>query len=164
MKSIIAVFLAIVYLGSIAPLQAEAEESVQKEGIAELNQIMVADEAFEAKELPDDNSASVITYQSGQSVFVTGETADGWYKVSYQDKEGYVRKSLLFIQEFDVEGLDKEFQELEMESKILVEEVERYRTEARRSRIWGIVIVLLVAGIFVTGIISTKRMEREKTR
>ncbi|MCI8613918.1 SH3 domain-containing protein [Parablautia intestinalis] len=164
MKSIIAVFLAIVYLGSIAPLQAEAEESVQKEGITELNQIMVADEAFEAKELPDDNSASVITYQSGQSVFVTGETADGWYKVSYQDKEGYVRKSLLFIQEFDVEGLDKEFQELEMESKILVEEVERYRTEARRSRIWGIVIVLLVAGIFVTGIISTKRMEREKTR
>ncbi len=164
MKSIIAVFLAIVYLGSIATLQAEAEESVQKEGIAELNQIMVADEAFEAKELPDDNSASVITYQSGQSVFVTGETADGWYKVSYQDKEGYVRKSLLFIQEFDVEGLDKEFQELEMESKILVEEVERYRTEARRSRIWGIVIVLLVAGIFVTGIISTKRMEREKTR
>lgn len=164
MKSIIAVFLAIVYLGSIAPLQAEAEESVQKEGITELNQIMVADEAFEAKELPDDNSASVITYQSGQSVFVTGETADGWYKVSYQDKEGYVRKSLLFIQEFDVEGLDKEFQELEMESKILVEEVERYRTEARRSRIWGIVIALLVAGIFVTGIISTKRMEREKTR
>lgn len=164
MKSIIAVFLAIVYLGSIAPLQAEAEESVQKEGITELNQIMVADEALEAKELPDDNSASVITYQSGQSVFVTGETADGWYKVSYQDKEGYVRKSLLFIQEFDVEGLDKEFQELEMESKILVEEVERYRTEARRSRIWGIVIVLLVAGIFVTGIISTKRMEREKTR
>ena len=164
MKNIIAVFLAIVYLGSIATLQAEAEESVQKEGIAELNQIMVADEAFEAKELPDDNSASVITYQSGQSVFVTGETADGWYKVSYQDKEGYVRKSLLFIQEFDVEGLDKEFQELEMESKILVEEVERYRTEARRSRIWGIVIVLLVAGIFVTGIISTKRMEREKTR
>ena len=137
---------------------------MQKEGITELNQIMVADEAFEAKELPDDNSASVITYQSGQSVFVTGETADGWYKVSYQDKEGYVRKSLLFIQEFDVEGLDKEFQELEMESKILVEEVERYRTEARRSRIWGIVIVLLVAGIFVTGIISTKRMEREKTR
>ena len=63
-----------------------------------------------------------------------------------------------------MEGLDKEFQELEMESKILVEEVERYRTEARRSRIWGIVIVLLVAGIFVTGIISTKRMEREKTR
>ena len=61
MKSIIAVFLAIVYLGSIATLQAEAEESVQKEGIAELNQIMVADEAFEAKELPDDNSASVIT-------------------------------------------------------------------------------------------------------
>ena len=164
MKSIIAVFLAIVYLGSIAPLQAEAEESVQKEGITELNQIMVADEAFEAKELPDDNSASVITYQSGQSVFVTGETADGWYKVSYQDKEGYARKSLLFIQEFDVEGLDKEFQELEMESKILVEEVERYRTEARRSRIWGIVIALLVAGIFVTGIISTKRMEREKTR
>ena len=164
MKSIIAVFLAIVYLGSIATLQAEAEESVQKEGIAELNQIMVADEAFEAKELPDDNSASVITYQSGQSVFVTGETADGWYKVSYQDKDGYVRKSLLFIQEFDVEGLDKEFQELEMESKKLVEEVERYRTEARRSRIWGIVIVLLVAGIFVTGIISTKRMEREKTR
>ena len=42
----------------------------------------------------------------------------------------------------------------------MVEEVERQRTETKRSRIWGAVILLLVAGIFVTGIFSVVRSRR----
>lgn len=75
-----------------------------------------------------------------------------------------MKKSALTMQEFDVEGLDKEFQESEAEGKLVIEEVERYRAEAKRSRIWGIVIVLLVVGIFATGIISTTRIEKEKRK
>ena len=62
----------------------------------------------------------------------------------------------------DSSELDAEFSKLEEESVMIVEEVERQREEARRSKIWGAVIIALVIGIFSMGIISTfkdKKME-----
>lgn len=50
--------------------------------------------------------------------------------------------------------LDVEFSNLEEESVMIVEEVERQREEARRSKIWGAVIILLVMGIFGMGVVS----------
>ena len=58
-------------------------------------------------------------------------------------------------------GLDGELAAVEAEGKMLVEEVERQRTETKRSRIWTIVIVVLIIGIFVTGIISTVKKEKD---
>lgn len=58
--------------------------------------------------------------------------------------------------------LDAEFSALEEESVMIVEEVERQRMEARRSKIWGAVIIVLVVGIFSMGIVSAvkdKKME-----
>ncbi len=164
MKKILLVFVTVLCLGNIAVLPVEADELQKEEGLTELNQIMVTNEAVEARETPTNNGKVVITYESGASVFVIGETKDGWYQVSYQDKEGYVKKSALTMQEFDVEGMDKEFQQIEAEGKLVIEEVERYRAEAKRSRIWGIIIVLLIVGIFATGIISTTRIEKEKRK
>lgn len=164
MKRILLVFAAVLFLGSMIALPVKADELQQEEGFTELSQIMVANETVEAKEIPDSKGNTVITYESGAYVFVIGETENGWYKVSYQDKEGYVKKSVLTVQEFDVEGMDKEFQEIEAEGKLIIEEVERYRAEAKRSRIWGIFIVLLVVGIFATGIVSTTRIEKEKKK
>lgn len=164
MKKMLLMFALVLGLGGMAALPVRADEAAQEVEITELNQIMVTNEAVEAKETPDDSAKTVITYENGVPVFVIGETKDGWYKVSYQDKEGYVPKSVLTMQEFDVEGIDREFQESEAEGKLVIEEVERYRAEARRSRIWGIVIVLLVVGIFATGIISTTRIEKEKKK
>lgn len=164
MKRVLLVFAAVLFLGSMIALPVRADELQQEEGFTELSQVMVANEAVEAKEIPDSKGNTVITYESGAYVFVIGETENGWYKVSYQDKEGYVKKSVLTVQEFDVEGMDKEFQEIEAEGKLIIEEVERYRAEAKRSRIWGIFIVLLVVGIFATGIVSTTRIEKEKKK
>ena len=73
-------------------------------------------------------------------------------------------KAALADQELDVEGLNQEFQESETEGKMVIEEVERNRKEAKRSKIWGIVIVLLVVGIFATGIISASGLEKEKKK
>lgn len=160
MKRILFSLVLILCVGGMAVLPVRAEEGEQEIEITDLNQIMVADEAVEAKEAPEPGAKTVIAYEGGAPVFVIGETADGWYKVSYQDKEGYVPKDVLSAQELDVEELDKEFQELEAEGKLVIEEVERNRKEARRSRIWGVVIVLLVAGIFATGIISAVRVEK----
>ena len=116
---------------------------------------MKAKSSLEAKTEPDEQAEVVVSYDSGAPVYVTGETTDGWYRVLYQDKVGYVRISELTVQDMDISGLDEEIDVVEMESRMVIEEVERHRAEAKRSRIWGMVIVLLVAGIFATGIIST---------
>ena len=50
------------------------------------------------------------------------------------------------------------------EAELMIETVEKYRAEARRSRIWGSVIVVLVLGIFATGIISGVRGARAKEK
>lgn len=164
MKKILLVLMSVMCLGAGVSMHVRAEESGQEVEINELNQIMVTKDAVEARELPKDNANIVISYESGAQVLVLGETTDGWYKVSYQGKEGYVRKAELTQQTLDLEGLDKEMESAEMESKLVVEEVERYRAEERRSKIWGTVIVLLVVGIFATGIISTVKAEKKKTK
>lgn len=164
MKKVLLVLVSVLWLGAMVSFPVKADEAAQEAETNELNQIMMSKDKLEAKEIPDDSANVTITYESGAPVFVIGETTDGWYKVSYQDKVGYVHKSALTSPELDVEGLDKEMKEAEEESKLVVEEVERYRAEARRSRIWGTIIVLLVVGIFATGIISTLKTEKEKNK
>lgn len=161
--------MSVLCLGAVVSMPVKAGEPSEKVEngaveVSELNQIMTGQGKVEAKETTDSNSATVITYESGTPILVTGETENGWYRVSYQGKEGYVLKSRLTAQEFNVEELDKEMESSEAESRLVVEEVERYRAEARRSRIWGTVIVLLVVGIFATGIISTVKAEKEKKK
>ena len=144
----------------------EAEASVadaeKADGIAELSQIMTAVEDVDMKAAPEEGAAVVRSYEKGDSVFVTGRTADGWYRVIYQDLEGYMPESVLSEKELDVEGLDAEMSRTEQEAEFVVEMVEKYRDEARRSKIWGSVIVVLVVGIFATGIISGVRSSRRE--
>lgn len=70
----------------------------------------------------------------------------------------------------DSTELDAEFSSLEEESIMIVEEVERQREEALRSKIWGAIIIVLVIGIFGMGIISAikdkraENMENVKTK
>lgn len=135
-------------------VQGETEENGT---ITECSLIAVAVGEIDAKEEPDENAAVIISYHDGDNIYVTGETADGWYRVRYQDLVGYVRIEQVAEIELDVEALNDEFAVEEEEGKLVVEEVEKQRTEARRSKIWGAVIILLVLGVFVTGIITTVR-------
>lgn len=140
-----------------AAIQLPDEDMAQPEGgisISELSQLMTADKDVDMKTEPSDSAEKIMTYHKGDSVFVTGETADGWYRAIYQDKEGYIPKDSLSVLEIDVAALDEEMARTEQEAELVVETVERYRAEARRSKIWGSVIVVLVVGIFATGIIS----------
>lgn len=140
-----------------ATIQLSDEDVAQAESelnITELSQLMTADENVDMKMSPEDSAETIMTYQAGDSVFVTGETADGWYRAIYQDREGYIPKDSLSVQEIDVAALDEEMARTQQEAELVVETVERYRAEARRSKIWGSVIVVLVVGIFATGIIS----------
>lgn len=152
-------------------LPVKANENTEEAVVTELNQIMTISVDCDAKELPKREAASVMSYSAGSPVWVVGETQDGWYRVSYQDQKGYIPKD--YILELQVEeeegtvglveaGLDEEIVAVEAENKMIIEEIERQRGEARRSRMWTIVIILLIIGIFVLGIFSTINSHKEK--
>lgn len=144
------------------PISAHAQEVSEETQLAQFIKTL---QKIDAKVEPDESAETVFSYDEGSSVYVMGETEDGWYIVLYQGKTGYIKKDLsqdmLVTEEIDIEALDEELAAQEAENKMIVEEVERYRSEARRSRIWGTIIVLLVLGIFAVGIISTVRTEKK---
>lgn len=164
--SAIALFFTAVIL-AVLPCRAE-ENNTNFTG-----QLMTATHDTEAKETPDKDAETVFSYTSGDSIFVVGET-DGWYEVVFQSQKGYVPKSDLTekvilgegteneqnYQEF-VDALDEEIQAIEAENQMIVEEIERQRTEKKHSIVWGIVIALLVAGIIITGIISSIQVNKK---
>lgn len=169
---IIGVF--IICMGSVKTvLTARAEEAAKANvtaeeadsgNVTELGRLMTADRDVDMKAAPEEAAEIIMSYKKGNSVFATEETANGWYRVIYQDKEGYVPKDALYIQEIDVAGLDAEMARLEEETKYIVESVEKYRAEARRAKIWGSVIAALIIGIFAFGIASGIRGKNRPKR
>lgn len=122
--------------------------------------IMKTEKKTAMKAEPEKTAETLMTFEKGSLVFVIEETADGWCRVRYQDVEGYVEKEGLSVQEIDIEGLDAEMAANEAETKFVIEVVEKYRADARRSKIWGTIIILLVAGIFGIGIVSAVRSNK----
>ena len=163
MAKTIMVLMAMAFVMLSLPLNTRAQDALAG---TQFSQFMTTAQQIDAKEEPDENAGTAFTYEAGATVYVTGETEDGWYSVLYQGKTGYINinsaKGILAVTEIDVEALNAEMAAQEAESKLIVEETERYRAEARRSKIWGAVIVLLVIGIFATGIISTVQAEKKK--
>lgn len=129
--------------------------------ITEVSKLMAADKVIKVYEEPSAQSTVIVTYKEGDHVLVTGETANGWYRVAYRDKNGYVRQTDLKETELNVAALDEEFAANEIDGKIFVEEVERIRAQITRSRIWGAVIIVLIIGIFSFGIYSTIQNDRK---
>ncbi len=150
-KIILGMCMVLFAIGAIN-VSAKAAEEIQV-----LSQIMTAKEATAMKAEPKEEAETLMVYEKDDAVFVTGETTNGWYQVSYQDKEGYVPTGALAIQEMDIEALNAEMAVEEAETALVLETVEQYRKEAVRSKIWGGIIVLLVVGIFAIGIISMRR-------
>ena len=140
----------------------EADAMQDESQATSYNQLMVAEQDVDMKAEPDAESQTLMIYKKGDLVFSTGETGDGWYLVIYQDKTGYVEKNALSAQKLDVEGLDAEMALYEQEGKLVMETVEKYRAEAKRSKIWGGVIITLVAAIFAVGIFSAVKAKKEE--
>lgn len=165
MMIILVIFAAEIMLYFIGPFPVQAnivmaQEEIEAEKEAEKiitdnSRIMAAVGETDAYEEPDVFAAVVVSYHDGDPIYVTGEAAEGWYRIRYQDLNGYVRMEQVTEMALDVAALDDEFALEAEEGKLVVEEVERQRTEVRRSRIWGAVIILLVLGVFATGIISS---------
>ncbi len=74
---------------------------------------------------------------------------------------GYMESEALelYMAEGD-EELEQEFEEVQEETVRTVEESELIQKSKRTSMIWGIVIAVLVAAIFVVGILSAIKKEK----
>lgn len=156
---------AMLLLGMGVLMGKASSVSVYAQEIAQTSRIMTSQQEVEMKADPDESAETIYTYSAGDSIFVTGEMS-GWYQVRYQDLTGYIQQDEVTEMNMDVTALDEQFAQQEEEGRMLVEEVELQRDEARRAKVWGTVIVVLVIAIFATGIVSTmkgaKRMEEKK--
>lgn len=162
---VILVLAATLFVTAQYPISVHAQDALAE---TQFSQFMTALKQVDAKAEPDENAETAFSYDEGSAVYVTGETDDGWYIVFYRGKTGYINKAIsqgvLETKEIDIEALDEELEAMQVRDKIIVEEVERYRAEVRRSRIWGTVIVLLVVGIFAVGIVSTIGTEKRNKK
>ncbi|MCM1201838.1 MAG: SH3 domain-containing protein [Bacteroides fragilis] len=128
----------------------------------EQGMVLEAEKRVEMKAAPEETAETLMSFQKGSLVFAVGGPEDGWYRVIYQGNEGYVEEDALTALEIDIEGLNAEMAANEEETKFVVEVVEKYRADARRSKMWGTIIIVLVIGIFGVGIFSAVRGGRNE--
>lgn len=129
----------------------------------EINQMMIINMNTDGYEAPDETSVVTKTYEKDEPVFVAGEINSEWYVIAYKDQSIYVKQKAISQMEIN-EELENELLTNQEESKQFIEEVERYRAEAVRSKIWAGVIVVLIVGIMVTGVIAVIQSEKKKKK
>lgn len=134
-------------LTMVIPSTVQAAEEVT------IIDVVQAKGAVEAKVEPDEKAETAMTFEDGAMIAVVSDSDAQWYTIGYQGNIYYVKKSDTIVLEdspFRQQNtdIDAEFEENYIESKILVEEVVRLQEEAKSTRLWGIVILVLVAAIF----------------
>lgn len=119
--------------------------------------LMMTVSATEARVSPDAAADVVVELPAGSQLLVTGQET-GWYQIFYQGKTAYVpMDAVTDSTEVDPAALDEEMARAEEEGAAFVESLETQRKAATRSRIWGIVIVVLIVAVFATGVVSAVR-------
>lgn len=117
----------------------------------------------EIKESPEDDAETLREIEEGTGVIVYGEPQDSWSQVEYDGVSGYMKSSALeHYMTDDDEELGQEFEEVQEETVRVVEETELMQKSKRTSVIWGAVIAVLVAAIFVVGIVAAIKRDKEE--
>lgn len=142
-------------LGLRMPVQA-----TETEGVMTLQQTV---KDAEIKESPDEDAKTLREVEEGTGVIVYGEPQDSWSRVEYDGVSGYMKSSALDAYMSDSEGeeLEQEFEEVQEETVRTVEESELIQKSKRKSAIWGGVIAILVVAIFVVGVVSAIKKDKE---
>ena len=113
-------------------------------------------------ESASDSSNAVTTLASGTPVIVREDAKDGWCKVSYKDTYGYVKtESLAALVSAD--EISSEFDAMSRQVQLMFDSIIVSEQEKKRSRIWGAIIVVLVAVIFGVGIVSSIKGKDNKS-
>ena len=143
----------------------------------EILEMKQTEKRIESKVEPSDSAAVGHVYEAGDYLLIVEGGNAAWHAVAYQGEVYYVKKSNAVevkapVTEVEVEEegktvtkevvMDEKFQEdlkeemeiEEHESKVFVEEYERYKEESKQKKIWGAIIVVLVAAVFGVSIYS----------
>lgn len=147
----------VLVMGMRVPVQAaEADNS----GAMTLQQTT---KDAEIKEAPDSSAETLSDLEKGTAVIVYGEPQDSWSQVEYQGVKGYVESNALeaYSAIDDVEELDQEFEAVEEETIRIIDEHELIQKSKRTSIIWGVIIAVLILGIFAVGIVSALKKDKE---
>ena len=126
--------------------------------------LIVTQEGAEGKEKPQDTAKTLMEFEPGAMMAVVEEPNSTWYGVLYQGNIYYVKQAET-KEATDVtpaEEIDKELEEEYIEGKILVEEIVRQEEEAKKTRIWAGIIIVLIIAIFGVGIVSHIRNSKEE--
>lgn len=102
----------------------------------------------------EDETSAVLLELKKQQLVVPVEIGVPWVKVSIGDVTGYVKSQYVQMENPDPLAV-QEFEEQEEYHVELINEIERLREEQKRSRIYGIIIICIIVGIFAAGIVST---------
>lgn len=147
-----------------SPVSDDTEqESMDGTGILQ-GSLMTAVKDTQGRAEADEKSEVVMDFPAGSSFLVTGEE-NGWSRIYYQGKTLFVpQKDLVNTAGEDSGELDKELQNSVEEGAAFISSLERQREAEQQARIWKIIIVVLVAAVFVTGLISSlKKEKKDKT-
>lgn len=117
----------------------------------------------EIKEEPDSSAETLSELEKGTAVIVYGEPQDSWSQVEYQGVKGYIESNVLesYSAIEDADELDEEFEAVEEETRRIIDEHELAQKSRKKAVFWGIVIAILVVGIFAVGIISALKKDKE---
>lgn len=108
---------------------------------------------------PDSASATEDILQSGTPVIVDEAEKDGWCHVVFQEKSGYIQTSFL-VSLGNEDVLASEFRNVEEENRLAYQEAEAAKQHIVSTRIWGSIIIVLVAAIFGVGIASALKKDK----
>ncbi len=95
--TVLAAFLAVLFL--LFPMTVHAEGEFQ---VTELSAQGEITSDVNVRKGPSTDYDKIGTVRVGETILVTGETADGWYRVTYQGQEGYIYGKYMSVQQTEL--------------------------------------------------------------
>ena len=142
-------FITILFCAGFSLHARAAEKDENQEAANVQGNLMAAAVDTVGLEQPKEGAASVVKLQAGTHLLVVGEETNGWCEIYYQGKTAFVPAAdMTAATSLDAEALDQEMQ----------------RKAIARSKVWRIIIIVLIAAVFVTGLVSALRKPKNDER
>lgn len=140
---------------------ADAADDILKQlnemNSATMEDVRVAQGTIKAYSDKSSSSDVAHTYSKGEVIYVSGSDT-GWIEVFFQGDTLYIEekdsKLMSASGDIDMDTVDRELEQIEADNVIIISEIERVRAETKRSRMWGIVIILIIVVVFIVGLVT----------
>ena len=158
MKRIYLCLMAVFALVMHARVLAWADEDGEQILMETLCEVQVYEEK-------DESSNIKTVLEENTPVICMAVYEDGWYKIAYQDIEGYVLQGKL-KNYGEQKSLDAEFDGIAEENDMQAETINMLQKQEKSERLWGGIMVLLIGamviGMFASGIRALRSSHKNK--